>query len=387
MQLFLSTFFLLLFSFFFFNSSAQFPCGTLADKKQISELQKFHHEYEMKKSHSDETYYVPIKIHIIRNTNGTGGLSEQKFYKELDSVNYFYKNAKIQFNLCGKINYINDSQFGTFSAPDEEDNLVKPTEFPRVINIYFMDTLLLNGNHICGFSYLPVGPNTIFIDNSCVNNGNTLAHELGHFFSLLHTHGKSNTTLTDELVNESNCSVAGDLICDTPADPNLTGKVTYNLLTKKCTYTGNAKDVNGEFFKPMVENIMSYSKPQCTDSFTLEQYEKIRNSLFYHGRIDLICTSENDVIDESKIRAVFPNPFQNYFFVNYQLSADSRVTLALYNLLGEKIFEMYDQTEAKGFLKLYYPLGDSFLNSGIYFLKMEVNEKPVSVKKIMRIND
>lgn len=385
----LSSFLFFLFSSFFFlpSSFAQFPCGTAVNKNQLKNLQEFYAETAFKKSLSEDTFYVPVKAHIIRQTNQTGGLSIQKFQEEFDSVNYFFKNARIRFELCGQINYIDNSSYRTLNMPEEENILTQSAEIARVINIYFTDTLLLGGNRICGYSFLPVGPNNIFIDNACVNNGNTVAHELGHFFSVLHTHGKSNTELTDELVNGSNCAIAGDYICDTPADPNLDGKVTYSILTKKCTYTGTAKDANGEAYKPMVENIMSYSKPQCTDSFTTEQYLMIRNSLFYHGRVDLICTGEDDIINEDKISAVYPNPFLDYFFVNYQLSADSRVALALYDVVGKQISVLYDKTEPKGFLKLYYPWGDTFLNTGIYFLKMEVNEKVVSVQKLARINN
>lgn len=187
-------------------------------------------------------------------------------------------------------------------------------------------------------------------------------------------------------MNGSNCALAGDFICDTPADPNLAGKVSYNTLTKKCSYTGTAKDANGESFKPMVENIMSYSRPQCTDSLTPEQFHRIRNSLFYHGRVDLICNPGNNAIFESGIRAVIPNPFVNWFFIFYQLSADSRVTLSLNDVTGKRIAVLHDQTEREGLLKLYYPWGNTFLNTGIYFLKMEVNGQLASVRKLIHFN-
>lgn len=365
---------------------AQFPCGTTPNPEQIKALTKFYREAEIKNKPWDDTIAVPVKIHIIRKSDGTGGLSLQKFQAELDSVNYFYLRSGIQFELCGQVNYINQSEYKTLNMPEEEDLLVQSTESPRSVNIYFADTLLLNGKRICGYSYLPMGPNCIFIDNTCVNSGNTLAHELGHYFSLLHTHGQSNSTLTDELVNGSNCSVAGDYICDTPADPNLDGRVSYNALTKKCTYTGNAKDANGQAFTPMVENIMSYSKPQCTDSFTQGQFRQIRNSLFYHGRIDLICTDENASVTGDRITGVYPIPFNEYFFVYYQLQAEARITLVLYDLVGKQVSVLYDNTEPRGNLKLFYPWTDTFLNSGIYFLKMEVNGKLADVRKIIRIS-
>jgi hypothetical protein len=195
-------FFFTLFSLLFFLSSfAQFPCGTIPGKGQIEELRQFYSGTAFKQP-ADDTFYIPVKAHIIRKSDGTGGLSLQKFQAEFDSVNQLYKNARIQFELCGQINYIDNSIYRTLNMPEEEDLLTQSAEVARVINIYFSDTVLLNGKRICGYSFLPPGPNNIFIDNACVNNGNTVAHELGHFFSLLHTHGESNTELTDELVNQ-----------------------------------------------------------------------------------------------------------------------------------------------------------------------------------------
>ncbi len=53
------------------------------------------------------------------------------------------------------------------------------------------------------------------MNNSSAEDGATIAHEMGHYFGLLHTHETANGT---ELVNGTNCGTAGDLLCDTPAD-------------------------------------------------------------------------------------------------------------------------------------------------------------------------
>jgi acetyl-CoA carboxylase beta subunit len=96
-------------------------------------------------------------------------------------------------------------------------------------------------------------------------NGSTLAHEVGHWFGLMHTHGNLDNG-TDELVNGSNCTDAGDLICDTPADPRLTGLVSSN-----CVYNPPSvapRDANGQLFAPETNNLMSYSLSQCRNRFS-----------------------------------------------------------------------------------------------------------------------
>ncbi len=69
--------------------------------------------------------------------------------------------------------------------------------------------------------------------------------------------------ITSELVDGSNCSTDGDLICDTPADPNL-----QNIALSSCTYSGTYTDINGDLYSPDTSNIMSYAKESCINQFS-----------------------------------------------------------------------------------------------------------------------
>ena len=82
-------------------------------------------------------------------------------------------------------------------------------------SIYFTDYVESStGGSLCGYAYYPGGADVILMKNSCATNGSTLPHEVGHFFSLRHTHGPSNLLTTTELVDGSNCDTDGDEICD-----------------------------------------------------------------------------------------------------------------------------------------------------------------------------
>ena len=101
----------------------------------------------------------------------------------------------------------------------------------------------------------------IVLNSSNVQITRTLGHEIGHWFGLLHTHGASSNrppigVETDELVDGSNCDIAGDFTCDTPADPNLAGRVASS---PSCLYTDNEllTDSNGDLFTPDTQNRMS----------------------------------------------------------------------------------------------------------------------------------
>ena len=88
---------------------------------------------------------------------------------------------------------------------------------PRRINVFFVKSIF---GSKCGQSYLD-GFSTdkeaqIFIELACSDGpAEQLAHHMGILLGLLET----NTGFAQELVDGSNCSTTGDLLCDTPADP------------------------------------------------------------------------------------------------------------------------------------------------------------------------
>ena len=121
------------------------------------------------------------------------------------------------------------------------------------------------------------------LKNSCTLNGSTFEHELGHYFGLYHTH---ETAFGSELVNGSNCSTRGDRLCDTPADPRLTGNVDND----GCIYTGTGTDANGDSYSPSVANIMSYSSKECRVHFSDDQLDRM-NFVLNNSRTYLSCGS------------------------------------------------------------------------------------------------
>jgi len=232
---------------------------------------------------------IPIKAHIIRTTAGTGGLSVTQLNNAIADMNILYANAEIEFYLCDGINYIDDDNYYSFET-NEENALTTANNVTGLINIYFTNSVVSSssGSGLCGYAYFPGGPETILMNNNCATNSSTLSHEMGHFFSLYHTHGTSNSTLTDELVNGSNCETSGDFICDTPADP----KLSYGNVTPACIYTGTEIDSNGDTFVPDPNNIMSYSRKTCRTVFSPLQYARIYAS-YQISRNNLSCPSLN----------------------------------------------------------------------------------------------
>ena len=215
---------------------------------------------------------VPIKAHIIRASDGSGGLTISELDDAMNTLNAFYANAFLEFFICDGINYIDDDNFYDFETSDESA-LTSANNVSGLVNIYFTDYIenTSSGGSLCGYAYGPGGPDVILMANDCTINGSTLPHEIGHFFSLIHTHGPSNVLLTDELVDGTNCDTTGDLICDTPADPQLSS----SNVDLSCTYSGTKTDANGHAFTPDTNNIMSYSRKSCRTHFSAQQYARM----------------------------------------------------------------------------------------------------------------
>lgn len=236
---------------------------------------------------------VPIKAHIIRRTDGTGGLTTAELDDAISVMNSIYTDAGLEFFLCDGINFIDSDDYFNYET-SEESALFAAHSQSNIMNIYFANSVQnsTSGSNVCGYARFPGTAITenILMANSCTTNGSTLSHEVGHFFSLSHTHGNSNTPgSTAELVDGSNCSTTGDFICDTPADPQL----SYgNVSSISCVYSGNTQDANNDIYVPDPNNLMSYSPKECRNIFSLQQLARI-NAVYQTSRNNLTCPTFN----------------------------------------------------------------------------------------------
>lgn len=295
-------------------------------------LQFLRSKASQNKSTSTKINYIPVKAHIIRTSSGFGGLENYKLNDAITNLNEIFVGASMEFFLCDDINYIDDDSFYQFRS-SKEKSLVNDNYKKGVLNIYFSDIIInMSDQSICGYTYNKDDYDVIVIQNDCATNGSSLAHEIGHYFSLIHTHGADNNQLTKELVNGENCSEYGDQICDTPADPTLTVKNVNNF----CRYIGDERDVHGELYTPDTKNIMSYSMKGCRSHFSNEQQARIY-AYYMVAKNYLNCSEDSDAISEITNSSsesinikIYPNPiiddvihikqFNDNEFVSYQIS-------------------------------------------------------------------
>ena len=231
--------------------------------------------------------YVPIRPHILRKTNGTGGYTMASLNNVMALTNkYYLQNGNgIQFYFSGTTpDYINNDALYAQYRQNTDDATVAPNDVTNALNQYYINQF--NNASLGGYAQFPydnvASTRTIILNvNDDDDMGNRLIpHELGHTFNLLHTHEPAYGYERVTRGVGANCTTAGDLVCDTPADPygRFTG-ATYSCISG-CppTYTCSFTDDQSNLYTPSPTNIMSYYFP-CTHDFTTGQYDRIQAGL------------------------------------------------------------------------------------------------------------
>ena len=288
---------------------------------------------------------IPVKVYIIRNSDGSGGLSTLDLDETFSNLNAIYNEANLDFFICDGIEYIDDDALCHFKRGDEK-SFTDTHYVPGLINMYFTNYIENESKEsICGYSD-NIGRNDIVVmKNNCATNGSSLPHELGHFFSLLHTHGADNNSQTTELVDGSNCDTDGDGICDTPADPRLSYKVNTS-----CEYTGNQTDANGDVYTPDTGNIMSYSSKSCRTHFSEQQlarmyafYMTTKNYLSCPSFNANISVNESETCDNS-LTVSFESTCENMTEWQWDINGDNEIDYTTKNPIHTFESGIYDVT-------------------------------------------
>ncbi|WP_188650518.1 zinc-dependent metalloprotease [Yeosuana aromativorans] len=358
-------------------------CGTITTAKTLQyfnalkpELKKYEATFSTSKGSQSKSSVVkssiPIKAHIIRTSNGTGGLSVSELEDAIANVNTLFADALMTFVLAEDIEYIDDNRLYHFHSKDETA-MLDAHNVSGVVNIYFTDHIENDADEsICGYTQIEKRSDAIIMRNSCSTNDSSLAHELGHFFSLIHTHGISADQLTGELVDGSNCSSEGDQICDTPADPGL----TYNNVNNFCRYTGTVTDANGELYHPDTHNIMSYSMKGCRDHFSKQQLARMY-AYFQTTKSKYSDSPTNTNVSKTassiSIKA-YPNPITDGLIFVKSNNSDEAMTYTISNTMGQ-VFLNGSVTNQ--------PIDVSRLNSGTYLMTLK-NKTSILVKKLVK---
>lgn len=217
--------------------------------------------------HSRMPVYVPITWHRVGRNDGSGKVTYKNILDQMCSTNEHFADMGIVFYIKD-INEINNTQ--VYNEHRTTINGTMRAEFDdNAINVYVPNNANTSSDGLgTTLGYYDPARDLLVMRRSEVSNRNsTFTHEVGHFLGLPHPHlgwdaepyeGSENAPtfspggIRTELVDGSNCEVAGDRICDTPPDYNL------GFGWPDCNYTGGAKDPNGVPLDPQEINFMAY---------------------------------------------------------------------------------------------------------------------------------
>ena len=138
------------------------------------------------------------------------------------------------------------------------------------------------------------------------------------------------------------------------------------------------------FWSHFVEN------PAVEEVFFQEgliEYETWRRKPAYYAYRDYLAGLVNTDVEEESVPAEFqlyqnyPNPFNPETNISYRLATSGKVTLEIFDLLGQKIQTLVDEEQAAGVHEISFTANN--LSSGIYMYHLRSNGFVQSKKMIL----
>lgn len=212
---------------------------------------------------------------LTDTTNSIAPIDLSQVLVAIDSLNQKFKSICVDFKLCSFDTLSNHRQ-DTIEKGLHDEEIAALYRKKNVINLYFASEIINPSPGANPAGYAPLGSTTIPDDDNQRDaiflkksefSPSVLLHEIGHYFGLYHTF--ESVANGEEFADGSNCATAGDLICDTQADPNGT-----NI---GCHLDPQVKDPQTNLmYEPPVCNIMSYYNNQpCNYHFSRGQLDRM----------------------------------------------------------------------------------------------------------------
>lgn len=220
-----------------------------------------------------------LVVHTPKDSLGDIYIREDQVQAAIDTMNVYFAPICARFELC-EINVIENFQYALPRNTNEWRQMKVKHQQNNRINVFIvLDIPWVPFD--CGYTDLGglefPQRDALMLKVPCVAElPKSLSHEMGHYFGLLDTYGSETTG--PELVDGSNCETAGDLICDTPADPYVPGdtlRPKYLDPDIFCRFVFQGRDQVGQYYVPDVGNMMTLYPDTCRCGFTQQQFLKM----------------------------------------------------------------------------------------------------------------
>ena len=190
-------------------------------------------------------------------------------------------------------------------------------------------------------------------------------------------------------------------VCISKLDPELTTLVASTF------FGGNAEERQGYMLIDDSGNVVFSGTTNSTDMpFTPGAYDTTYNGGgsgwggenlggdIYISRLDSDLSADPTVINEPEVKLPratllhenYPNPFNPHTTIRFHMQKTGPVTLKIYNIKGQLVNVLVDDTEREGYHEISWDGNDQKANkvsSGIYFYKLTVNGETTTRKMIL----
>jgi hypothetical protein len=95
---------------------------------------------------------------------------------------------------------------------------------------------------------------------------------------------------------------------------------------------------------------------------------------------------ENEGAGKEEVYSISPNPVVNRSIISYTIKENSKVSLKIYDIAGKEVKTIANDMQTAGVKKIEWDARDNAgkkINSGVYFCKMQINNKEVSTKSLI----
>jgi hypothetical protein len=136
---------------------------------------------------------------------------------------------------------------------------------------------------------------------------------------------------------------------------------THHQVTIGASYTGNDNQLRSSFYDGIIDDIRIYNRP-----LTVAEID----SLYHIGGWPYTGVDETDnrIPAKFSLSQNYPNPFNPSTSIKYDLPTAAKVSIKVFNILGQEVMVLKDGLEHAGFHEVTF--ANQSLPSGIYFYRM-----------------
>jgi len=355
----------------------------------------------------DATEVFPLTfrviVHVMRDDNGTGGVSQQAVDETIDRMNTDYGPMNIQFINTATL-YHDDSRYSCVPAYDstgawfdaiQEMKIAYAVSPEWACNIFvscmedgpeplwgvgtfpWMSTALTAEGGIWLNSELSVGAQFV-----------TPTHEMGHNLGLWHTHHGVDEVdvcgLCYEYASGFEGNLRGDYCKDTPPTPT----------NWTCLDPGGVDCLGDPWGATAYWNYMGYGPDDCCNEFTSQQcrrmhcWSKERMLGWIADPATAAPPPTADVVAFG-LEASGPNPFSPGTTIEYSVPVEGLVQLKVYDVLGRAVRTLVERVQPEGRHVATWNGRDEagkLVPAGVYLYRLTAGER-TDTGKVVRVPD